>query len=195
MPGDLTSRKGACSRVLFMKRFVLTLMLVCAGVMMGGLPAVAAPYANIVPPFGLSWGLPKERLAGLLKGANAKVVERRVVAGREMWSVEGLAQAHLTRTVFYFKGDSLNEAELEYQDKDWLDADYNDFMNQLRGSLETKFGPSRLIARSKGPQGDVTQTVTGYEWVQQVSAVQLVYFSAENPSQVFRMVSLHYKAL
>ncbi len=176
------------------KRFFLMLLLACLA--FGGFPAPApaVQYSPIVPPFGLNWGLSRERLAGLLKGANAKVVERRMVAGREVWSVEGLAQAHLCRTVFYFKGDSLNEAELEYQDKDWLDSDYNDFMNQLRASLEAKFGPGKLIARSKNPKDDVVQSLTGYEWVQPGNSVQLVYFSAENPSQVFRMVSLHYKA-
>ena len=66
---------------------------------------------------------------------------------------------------------------------------------QLRQSLEAKYGTGKLIARSKNPQGDVLQTLTGYEWVQTSNAIQLVYFSAESPSQVFRMVSLHYKAL
>ncbi len=177
-----------------MKRFVLPLLFAFLALTVP-MPAVAGPVSPIVPPFGLAWGVTKERMATLLKGANAKVVERRVVGGREAWSVEGLLQAHLSRTVFYFKGDALNEAELEYQDKDWMESDYNDFLNQLRNSLETKFGAGRLIARSKGPQGDVTQTITGYEWVQPGNAVQLIYFSAENTSQFFRMVSLHYKAM
>lgn len=158
-------------------------------------PVDAAPPQEITPPFGLVWGLSRERLAPLLQKANAKVVEKRVIGSREVWTVEGLVQAHLYRTLFYFRGDGLNEAELQYQDKDWLDSDYNDFMNQLRVSLEAKFGPGKLIARSKNPQGDVIQTMTGYEWVQPGNAVQLVYFSAESPSQTFRMVSLHYKAM
>lgn len=178
-----------------MMRIVLTLLLGILTLSAVPTPASAGPASPIIPPFGLAWGVNKDRLATLLKGANAKVVERRMVAGREAWSVEGLLQAHLCRTVFYFRGDGLNEAELQYQDKDWLDSDYNDFLNQLRVSLENKFGTGRLIARSKSPQGDVTQTLTGYEWVQPGNAVQLIYFSAENPSQFFRMVSLHYKAM
>lgn len=177
----------------FMKRIVLLLMLGAMGLL--AIPVPARATETITPPFGLVWGLTKERLAGLLKGANAKVVEKRIVSGREVWTVEGLIQTHLYRTVFTFRNDALTEAELQYQDKDWLDSDYNTFMNQLRMSLESKFGEGKLIARSKSPQGDVIQTLTGYEWVQPGNAIQLVYFSAESPSQVFRMVSLHYKAM
>jgi hypothetical protein len=177
----------------FMKRIVFMLL---AAFWVVATPVHAAPPSPIVPPFGLNWGLTKERLTTLLKGANARVVDRRMIAGREAWNVEGLVLAHLHCTVFYFRGDSLNEAELQYQDKDWLENDYNDFLNQLRGSLEGKFGPGKLIARSKNPLPDgVIQTLTGYEWVQPGNAVQLVFFSAENPSEVFRMVSLHYKEM
>ena len=149
----------------------------------------------ITPPFGLTWGVDKEHLAGLLKGANAKVVEKRIVSGREVWTVEGLIQTNLQRTLFYFRNDALVEAELQYQNPAWLDAEYNSFLGQLRLSLEGKFGPGKLIARSKTPQGDVLQTITGYEWVQPGNAIQLIYFSAESPSQIFRLVSLHYKAV
>ncbi|XHR29200.1 MAG: hypothetical protein ACFUZC_01265 [Chthoniobacteraceae bacterium] len=176
-----------------MKRIVFMLL---AAVCAFAAPVEAAPPSPIAPPFGLNWGLTKDRLSTLLKGANAKVVERRMVAGREAWNVEGLVLAHLRCTVFYFRGEGLDEAELQYQDKNWLENDYNDFLNQLRTSLDGKFGPGKLIARSKNPLPDgVIQTLTGYEWVQPGNAVQLVFFSAENPSEVYRLVSLHYKEL
>ena len=174
-----------------MSRIVFALLLAFCLATPGQLSAAD----QIVPPFGLSWGLSKDRLAPLLKGANAKVVEKRVVGGRDAWQVEGLIQTHLRQTVFFFKNDGLVEVELQYQDSNWLDTDYNSFMGQLRASLETKFGAGKLIARSKTPQGDVMQTITGYEWVQPENAIQLVYFSAESASQVFRLVSLHYKSL
>ena len=174
-----------------MNRIVLALLLILC--LATPHPAVAAD--QITPPFGLTWGLTKERLADLLKGANAKVVEKRILSGRDVWTVEGLVQTNLRQTLFYFRSNGLVEVELQYQSNAWLDADYNGFMGQLRVSLERKFGPGKLIARSKSPQGDVIQTMTGYEWVQTDSAIQLVYFSAESTSQVFRMVSLHYKAM
>ncbi|MCX6967082.1 MAG: hypothetical protein NTZ46_04770 [Verrucomicrobia bacterium] len=158
-------------------------------------PGTLRATDTIEPPFGLAWGTTKDRLATLLQGAKAKVVQKRVVGGRDAWDVEGLIQTHLRQTVFFFRNDGLVEVELQYQNNAWLDSDYNTFMGQLRMSLENKFGPGKLIARSKNPQGDVMQTITGYEWVQPSNAVQLIYFSAESPSQVFRMVSLHYKSL
>lgn len=150
---------------------------------------------EITPPFGLTWGVGKERMTSLLKGAKAKVVDKRMLNGRAMWTVEGLIQTNLRHTIFYFRTDRLVEVELQYQNDDWIDTDYSRFLGQLRMSLEKKYGTGKLIARSKNPQGDVVQTLTGYEWVQTNNAVQLVYFSAESPSQVYRMVSLHYKAL
>ncbi|MDD5349945.1 MAG: hypothetical protein PHQ12_07025 [Chthoniobacteraceae bacterium] len=155
----------------------------------------ARAVEDIKPPFGLTWGVSKERMAESIKAANAKVVEKRIVNGREVWTVDGLIQTNLQHTVFYFRDNGLVEAELQYQSPAWLDAEYNTFLGQLRLSLESKFGPGKLIARSKTPQGDVIQTLTGYEWVQPGNAIQLIYFSAESPSQVFRMVSLHYKAM
>ena len=174
-----------------MNRFLLALLLALVLATPGPLRAAD----SIEPPFGLSWGITKERLAPLLQGANAKIVEKRVVSGRDAWEVEGLIQSNLKRTVFFFHNDGLVEVELQYQNNSWLDAEYNSFMGQLRTSLESKFGPGKLIARSKTPKGDVMQTLTGYEWGQSASAIQLIYFSAESSSQVFRMVSLHYKAL
>jgi len=174
-----------------MKRLLLALLLTLAL----AAPGLLRAADSIVPPFGLSWGVTKDRLASLLQGANAKIVGKRVVSGRDAWEVEGLIQSNLHRTVFFFRNDGLVEVELQYQNNSWLDAEYNSFMGQLRTSLENKFGPGKLIARSKNTQGDVVETLTGYEWVQPENAVQLIYFSAESPSQVFRMVSLHYKAL
>ena len=158
-------------------------------------PAHLGAAEQIEPPFGLSWGMTKDRITTLLKGAGAKIMEKRIVAGRDAWNVEGLVQNNLRRTVFFFRNDGLVEVELQYQNSAWLDADYNTFMSQLRMNLESKFGEGKLIARSKNPQGDVMQSLTGYEWVQPSSAIQLVYFSAESPSQIYRLVSLHYKAL
>ena len=118
-----------------------------------------------------------------------------MLGGRDRWAVEGLIQANLRQTIFYFRGDGLVEVELQYQNNEWIDSDYSNFMGQLRLNLEKKYGASKLIARSKNPQGDVISTLTGYEWVQSGTAIQLVFFSAENASQIFRMVSVHYKAM
>ncbi len=150
---------------------------------------------DIRPPFGLEWGEQEERLQQRLAGAKAKIVEKRVVGGRDMWTVEGLIQTNLRRTVFYFRNSGLVEVELQYQNPDWIDSDYNSFLGQLRLKVEARYGQGKLVARSKSPEGNVVQTLVGYEWNQNNSAIQVIYFCAESPSQVYRTVSLHYKSL
>jgi len=150
---------------------------------------------EITPPLGVSWGEQEDHLQQRLAGAKAKIVERRIVAGRDMWTVEGLVQANLRRTVFYFRDHGLVEVEFQYQNDQWIDTDYDRLLTDLRQRIERRFGEGRLISRSKTTQGDVTQNLVGYEWNKNNAAIQVIYFSAESPSQVYRTVSLHYKAL
>lgn len=158
---------------------------------------------EIPPPFGLQWGESDERLSKLLAGAKAKIVDKHMVADREAWTVEGLLQQGLKRTVFYFKDKSLVEVELQYQSPDWDIAKYDDFMAAVRRRIEQKYGAGQLIAKTRGPaeptgptEGiDIIQTVVGYKWNQNNTAIELFYYSAENASQSYRTVSVHYKGL
>lgn len=155
------------------------------------LPARAAD--EIPPPFGLQWGESGERLTKLLQGAKAQIVDKHMVADREAWSVEGLLQQGLKRTVFYFRNNALVEVELQYQSPDWDIVKYDDFMSAVRKRIEQKYGAGQLIAKSREPQGDVVQTIVGYKWTQNSTAIELIYFSAENGTQSYRTVSVHYK--
>lgn len=148
---------------------------------------------EIKPPFNLRWGETANRLEGLLKGAKATIVARRSIEGREAWDVEGLVQAGLKRTVFYFMAGELVEVELQYQKDDWDEAKYDGFMGDIRRRLEQRYGQGQLVARKKEPSGDVMQTIVGWKWNQNNTAIELVYFSAQSPSQVFRTLSVHYK--
>jgi hypothetical protein len=51
-----------------------------------------------------------------------------------------------------------------------------------------------VLARDKKPEGDVMQTIVGYQWQQQASSIQLFFFSAERNNEVFRSISVHYRA-
>jgi|ERR1700677_538635 len=148
---------------------------------------------EIPPPFGLQWGESDERLGKLLAGAKAQVVDKHMVADREAWTVEGLLQQGLKRTVFYFKNGSLVEVELQYQSPDWDILKYDDFMSAVRKRIEQKYGAGQLIAKTRAPEGDVMQTIVGYKWNQNNTAIELIYYSAENASQSYRTVSVHYK--
>ena len=150
---------------------------------------------QIKPPFNLEWGESSDRLDRLLKGAKAQVIEKREVEGREAWTVEGLLQAGLKRTVFYFRDGQLVEVELQYQSNDWDSAKYDDFMAQVRRRIEQRFGNGQLIARTKAPEGKVMQTVVGYKWNLNNTAIQLFYYSAETSTESYRTVSVHYKTL
>ncbi len=148
---------------------------------------------DIKPPFNLQWGENAERMQKLLDGAKAKVVDRHMVDDREAWIVEGLVQQGLKRTVFYFKNGGLVEVELQYQDESWDLQKYDEFMASVRRKVEARFGPGQLIARSTQPDGDVTQTVVGYKWTLNTTAIQLFYYCAEKGANTFRTVSIHYK--
>ena len=153
----------------------------------------SARAEEIPPPFGLQWGTSDERLGKLLDGAKAKIVEKHSVEGRDAWTVEGLVQPGLKRTVFYFKANALVEVELQYENAEWDATKYESFMAQVRKRIEQKYGLGQLIARTKTPQGEVMETVIGYKWNQNNTALELIYFSAEKASEAFRTVSVHYK--
>ena len=148
---------------------------------------------EIKPPFNLRWGETAERLEKLLTGAKAKIVSRRFVEHREAWDVEGLMQAGLKRTVFYFISGALVEVELQYQKDEWDEAKYDGFMGDVRRRLEQRYGQGQLISRKKEPEGEVMQTLVGWKWNQNNTAIELIYFAAQSPSQVFRTLSVHYK--
>lgn len=171
------------------------LAFICASAARAQQQPTVPTYDEIKPPFGLSWGESAERLAKLLKGAKANVVDRHDVDGRQAWVVEGLIQVGLKRTVFYFRSGMLVEVELQYQSPDWDTAKYDDFMAQVRRRIEQKFGTGQLIVRSKAPEGDVMQTIVGYKWNQNNTAIQLIYYAAETASDSYRTVSVHYKTL
>ena len=150
--------------------------------------------AEVRPPFGLAWGEVQDKLATLLQGAGAKIVQKGKSGARDVWTVEGLLQPRLKRTLFYFKDNALNEVELQYEDATWDVTHYDTFLGEVRAKVEQLYGPGTLIARQKAPAADVTETVVGYQWRLDNGTMQLFYFSAERGPNVFRTVSVHYKA-
>ena len=149
---------------------------------------------DIKPPFGLIWSEPAERLERMLTKAKATIVEKRKVEGRDAWEVDGLApNTGLKHTVFFFRASQLVEVELQYQRPDWDQAKYDEYMGQIRRSIEKRFGLGQLIARKTEPEGEVVQTVVGYKWNQNNTVIELFYYSAQNGSNVFRTLSVHYR--
>lgn len=148
----------------------------------------------IKPPFGLRWGETTSRMERLLTGVKATVVERRTIAGREAWEVQGILAKDLQRTMFYFTAGELVEVELQYRTENWSEDRYASFMSDVRKRLEQKYGPPEQIARKDEPIGDVVQKVTGWKWNQNSTAIELFYYSAQNAQHTFRTLSVHYRA-
>ena len=170
---------------------ILTLV---AAVLLLASPYRLAAVEEIKPPFKLHWGETVDRMERLLTGAKLRIVDRRRVDGREVWDVEGIVQEGLRRTVFSFKNGELVEVEFQYHKPEWPESKYDAFMGDVRRRLEQLYGRGELIARKTEPVGDVTQTLVGYKWNQNNTAVELFYFCAQNASQVFRTLSVHYQS-
>jgi hypothetical protein len=162
--------------------------------------AVTGQAQNLVPdqinpPFGFQWGEAEKDIEKIITRAQARIVTRETVQGRDAWTIEGLIQPALKRTVLYFGTEkTLVEVELQYEHSDWDLPAYEEFLNSAKQRLEAKYGPPTVLARDKKPEGDVMQTVVGYQWQQSGSSIQLFFFSAERNSEVYRSISLHYRA-
>ncbi|HZC36141.1 MAG TPA: hypothetical protein VE242_11035 [Chthoniobacterales bacterium] len=150
---------------------------------------------QISPPFGFTWGESEKEIEKTITRAQAHIVNRETIQGRDAWTVEGLIQPALKRTIIYFGSEkTLVEVELQYEHPDWNLTAYEDFLNSAKQRLEAKYGPPTVLARDKKPEGDVMETVVGYLWQQSGSSVQLFFYSAERNNDIYRSVSLHYRA-
>jgi hypothetical protein len=154
-------------------------------------PAWAAEEIKV--PFNFAWGEAAQRLEDSLKRVQARVVDRKKVRNRQCLVVEGIPQRLLQRALFYFDNDSLNEIELHYGDSDWDAERYGDFFDQTRRNIETKYGTGRVVARQKTRDGDILETLIGYQWTQDTTTLVLYYYTADNGSDSYRLLSLHYR--
>ena len=112
-----------------------------------------------------------------------------------MWTVEGLVQPGLKRTLFSFKDGSLVQVELQYEYPDWSIERYNDRMGEIRRYFDAKFGTGKLISRSRDTDSDVIQTLVGYQWIVSGTMLELFYFSAQRDKDLFRSITVTYKAI
>lgn len=146
-------------------------------------------------PFNFQWGESAQRLEDSLAKVQAKVVERKTVQNRNVLVVEGIPQKLLLRVLFYFDSDSLNEIELHYGDSSWDSLQYAQFFDQTRRNIDTRYGMGRVIARQKTREGEILQTLIGYQWVQATTSLQLFLYTAEKGADCIRVLSLHYKGV
>jgi hypothetical protein len=146
-------------------------------------------------PFNFQWGESAQRLEDSLIKVQARVVERKTIQNRNVLVVEGIPQKLLLRALFYFDSDSLCEIELHYGDPSWDSLQYAQFFDQTRRNIDNKYGMGRVIARQKTREGEILQTLIGYQWVQATTSLQIFLYTAEKEAESIRVLSLHYKGV
>ena len=169
------------------------LLLSLAALCLCAFPAHGAE--ELLPPFGFRWNDTMTRVETVLKGAKARIVAREKKENREVWTVEGLVHPHLKRTLFTFKQGSLCGVELQYEPANWTLEHYNQQMGDYRKYFDSKYGTGKLVSRSRDSDTDVIQTLVGYQWMVGTTMLELFYFSAQRGENVYRTISVDYKAL
>jgi hypothetical protein len=157
--------------------------------------AGSAVAEDIPPPFGFRWNDPSAKVEQVLVAAKAKIVTREQKEKREVWTVEGLVQPGLKRTLFKFKEGFLIEVELHYEYDKWTIENYNARMGEIRRYFDGKFGTGKLVSRTRDTDSDVIQTLVGYQWIVGGTMLELFYFSAQREALVFRTITVTYKAI
>ncbi len=156
---------------------------------------VARGADDIPPPFGFHWNDTMTRVEKVLVGAKAKIVSREKKERRDVWTIEGLVQPGLKRTLFSFRDASLVAVELQYEYPDWSIERYNDRMGEIRRYFDAKFGTGKLVSRSRDNDSDVIQTLVGYQWIVGGTMLELFYFSAQRDKDLFRSITVTYKGI
>ena len=172
-------------------------MRLLTGILLGWILCVTRAEAvdDIPPPFGFRWNDPATKVEQVLVAAKAKIVSREQKEKREVWTVEGLVQPGLKRTLFEFKEGFLAEVELHYEYDKWSIENYNDRMGEIRRYFDAKFGTGKLVSRTRDMDSDVIQTLVGYQWIVGGTMLELFYFSAQRDPLVYRTITVTYKAM
>ena len=154
---------------------------------------ISVPYClqaeDINPPFGLHWGETEERLERLLKGAKATIVQRKIVEGREAWDVERPAPDWLAPHGILLPQRRTRGGRTAIPERTigtTRNMTVSWAISESASSSATARGSSSRGRRSRNSEGDITQTLVGWKWNQNNTAIELVYFSAVSPTQVFR---------
>lgn len=160
-----------------------------------GFADVQPVYSQMVdPPFGFYWAAGQKETEKVIGRNGARVVGKAIVQGRETWTIEGLIQPALQRTIVYFGAKKdLVEVELQYQHPNWDLVAYEKFLDGTLRWLESRYGAPIVLAKDKKTQKGVRETIVGYEWRNASGSIQLFFFSAERNSRVYRSVSLNYR--
>ena len=95
--------------------------------------------------------------------------------------------------LFYFENDSLNEIELHYGDSSWDSDRYGNFFDQTRRNIETNMGLGASLPGKKRGTETSWKPSLATSGRQDTTTLVLYYYTAENGSDSYRLLSLHYR--
>jgi hypothetical protein len=161
------------------------------GLGIGAVGAQAIAPQKIDPPLGLFWGESQKAI----EEKNTPISERAVVMQRDAWTVDRFPDSGLKKAILYFgKEKTLVEVELQYDEPTWTFDDYQGFFASARRQLQERYGEPIVLARYKEPKDIVVETVVYLLWRGKASSVRLCYYAAERNTDLWRVVSLDYRA-
>jgi len=165
--------------------------LVLYGLGIGSAHSQATVPQKIDPPLGLFWGESQKEI----QEKNTPITQRAVVMQRDAWTVDRFRGSGLKKAILYFgKEKTLVEVELQYEDPQWTFEDYQGFFGSARLKMQARYGQPIVLARYKAPKDDVVETVVSLLWRGEASSICLCYFSAERNTDIWMVVSLHYRS-
>jgi hypothetical protein len=208
--------------LVYVTRCLFALALLCS--VHAGLAQVPSASGEIAPPYGLMWHESSERVEARIEATKSTTVERRKIGQRWAIIVSGFKEdtprppPAVTQMIFYFVGGQVAktktrdgkpkerlaqgqmvEVEFQYQQPGWNEDRYGMTLGEKRRYLDRSFGQGQQIVRSTTPTPDglAAQTMVGYKWNKNNTAIELIYFHvvAKTGQQEFHTLSLHYKRL
>ena len=172
-----------------MKSWWFSLLLYGLG--MGATGAQVISPQKIDPPLGLFWGESQKSI----EEKNTPITERAVVMQRDAWTLDRFPDNGLKKAILYFgKEKTLVEVELQYDEPTWTFDDFQGFFASARSKLQERYGDPIVLARYKKPKDIVVETVVYLLWCGEASSVRLCYYAAERNTDMWRVVSLDYRA-
>ena len=145
------------------------------------LPPSHARCEDIPPPFGFRWNDPAAKVEQVLVAAKAKIVSRDKRKS-EVWTVEGLVQPGLKRTLLLSRKGFLVEVELQYEYDKWIDRKLQqpDGRNPALLRRQIRHRQTHLTHARHGFRRHAD--IVGYQWMVGGTMLELFYFSAQRES-------------
>ncbi|HLB34315.1 MAG TPA: hypothetical protein VJK54_08795 [Chthoniobacterales bacterium] len=178
--------------------FVLSSYLLGSPVLSASSHASASQQQEIKVPLGFAWNDSSQTLEAMACSGGLIIVNREIfpTTSKVVYCVHGVVGNALEQNLFTYRKNSLVEIEYQYGDKNWAAQNYQDFFDAFRRMYDGKYGPGTQLIKTtfkNHNRSGINSSLTGYQWSQASSVLELFYYKAEHEDQIYQLVSLHYK--